>query len=317
MSFHNLTDSEAVKDALQEFDQLGRQPFLSRYGFGPARRYFLLYRGMRYDSKAIVGAAYGVQFPDEGPLGPGDFSGGEDTVAKKLRSLGFEVTTTGYDPRPPRYWVFRARPDRYKIRDAVKHLDRDCWTIERSDVRAGDHAAIWQTQDEQGRRGVVGLGVVLEDPTVCSDEDNPYWIDPRDGVSAQARVPVQYLSTQNLPLWLGEEGEGAILTEWSAAKSHGGTVFQLDRADWMRVIEIADCEEFEHTVIPSSERIEQALVDFEYERDNRKKPDGYRWSRFRGGWQVSLMELYGASKKLSHMPRENSVERRFWYILRR
>lgn len=158
MSMNQLTDPDAVTQALDECDRLGRESFLAKYGFGPARRYFLLYRGMRYDSKAIVGAAYGVQFPHEGSLRPEDFSGGEDTVAKKLRALGFEVTTTGYAPRPPKYWVFRARPDRYRIREAVQELELDYWTIERSDVRAGDYAAIWQTQDAQGYRGVVGLG---------------------------------------------------------------------------------------------------------------------------------------------------------------
>lgn len=49
------------------------------------------------DSKAIVGAAYGFQYPDEGPLKPADFSAGEATVALKLQSLGFEVVRIGED----------------------------------------------------------------------------------------------------------------------------------------------------------------------------------------------------------------------------
>ena len=54
MSKNQLTDPDAVTQALDEFDRLGRESFLAQYGFGPARRYFLLHRGMRYDSKAIA-----------------------------------------------------------------------------------------------------------------------------------------------------------------------------------------------------------------------------------------------------------------------
>jgi len=76
---------------MAEFDRLGREQFLAKYGFGPAREYFLEHGGVLYDSKAVAGAAYGVQFPDQGALRPADFSGGEATVARKLRALGFEV----------------------------------------------------------------------------------------------------------------------------------------------------------------------------------------------------------------------------------
>jgi len=76
---------------MAEFDRLGRAAFLAKYGFGPAREYFLEHGGVLYDSKAVAGAAHGVQFPDKGALASADFSGGEATVARKLRALGFEV----------------------------------------------------------------------------------------------------------------------------------------------------------------------------------------------------------------------------------
>jgi hypothetical protein len=91
MGLAELTDSEAVRKAVAEFDELGRDGFLRKYGFGPARSYFLVVDGKRYDSKAIVGAAHGFQFPDRGPLRPNEFSGGESTVRAKLEQLGFTV----------------------------------------------------------------------------------------------------------------------------------------------------------------------------------------------------------------------------------
>jgi len=83
--------------ALDEFQRLGRHAFLQRYGFGTARDYFVVHpvTGLRCDSKAIVGAAYGVDFPAAGPLGPRHFSGGVATVVRVLGGLGFEIVGPG------------------------------------------------------------------------------------------------------------------------------------------------------------------------------------------------------------------------------
>lgn len=80
----------AVRQAAEEFDALGREAFLKKYGFGPARSYFVVYRRKRYDSKALAGAAHGY-LAGQKPLGPSAFSGGELTVAKALRALKFTV----------------------------------------------------------------------------------------------------------------------------------------------------------------------------------------------------------------------------------
>lgn len=88
-----------MQDALDEFSKLGRTAFLSRYGFGKSRDFLVRNptNGELCDSKAIVGVAFGFQYPGEGPLKPADFSGGEATVAPKLQSLGFEVVRIGAD----------------------------------------------------------------------------------------------------------------------------------------------------------------------------------------------------------------------------
>jgi hypothetical protein len=95
MALGELTNTEAVRRAVEEFEALGRARFLAKYGFRPARTYFLTIDGKHYDSKAIVGAAHGFQFGS--PLRPVDFSGGEFTVARKLRSLGYNVVARRQD----------------------------------------------------------------------------------------------------------------------------------------------------------------------------------------------------------------------------
>ncbi|MBT2206858.1 HNH endonuclease signature motif containing protein [Actinomadura sp. NEAU-AAG7] len=82
---------EAVLDAIAECDQVGRERFLERYGFEEARRYFLRYGGVYYDSKAIVGVAY--RHVAGRPLSAGEFSGGQQTVGRLLARLGFEVVS--------------------------------------------------------------------------------------------------------------------------------------------------------------------------------------------------------------------------------
>ena len=61
MPLSELTDSQAILAAVAEYDRLGRSAFLDKYGFHPARTYELVLNGKPYDSKAIVGAAYGYQ----------------------------------------------------------------------------------------------------------------------------------------------------------------------------------------------------------------------------------------------------------------
>jgi hypothetical protein len=91
MPLSDITDPAAVRSAIAEYDRLGRDDFLRRYHFGRAREYFLIHEGGEYDSKAILGAAHGYQFPDRGPLRPQDFTGGDASTARRLRELGFDV----------------------------------------------------------------------------------------------------------------------------------------------------------------------------------------------------------------------------------
>lgn len=86
-----VTRSDVVR-AMDEYDRLGQERFLSEHGFGPARAYILLHDGKSYDSKAVLGVAY--KFATGRLLGPHDFNGGLQGAAAVLRSLGFEVRNT-------------------------------------------------------------------------------------------------------------------------------------------------------------------------------------------------------------------------------
>jgi Domain of unknown function (DUF3883) len=90
----------SVEAALDEFVHVGRDAFLQKYRFGPARDFFVLHHrtGEPCDSKAVIGAAFGLQFPEHGPLRAQDFSGGQATVVRTLRGLGFELMDVVTEP---------------------------------------------------------------------------------------------------------------------------------------------------------------------------------------------------------------------------
>jgi 5-methylcytosine-specific restriction protein A len=70
------------------------EEFLAKYSFDRSRSYLLIHDGKSYDSKAIVSAAHGVGAGNQ-PLPAGQFNGGEATVGRLLRRLGFTVEVSG------------------------------------------------------------------------------------------------------------------------------------------------------------------------------------------------------------------------------
>lgn len=89
MALKDIKRRESVTAAMRECDAMGRDDFLKAYGFGKARAYQLVVNERRYDSKAILGVAHGHEFGR--PLKSSEFSGGYNTVRRKLVELGFEV----------------------------------------------------------------------------------------------------------------------------------------------------------------------------------------------------------------------------------
>jgi len=81
--------AEHVNAAIEEYDALGGDAFLRRYGFGRSKEYLLWQQGQSYDSKAILGVALGNA---EGrPATRTESNGGVTGAAQVLTDLGFTV----------------------------------------------------------------------------------------------------------------------------------------------------------------------------------------------------------------------------------
>lgn len=95
---NQVSSRTAVLAAVAEYDQLGRDRFLAKYGYGRARKYQLIHEGREYDSKAIAGVAFGKQFGTTA-LSPYELSGGLASALRPLKKLGFHIT--GMDDNSP------------------------------------------------------------------------------------------------------------------------------------------------------------------------------------------------------------------------
>ncbi|GAA0946912.1 HNH endonuclease signature motif containing protein [Actinocorallia libanotica] len=138
----------AVHSALLEFDDLGREAFLAKYGFHRARKFFVRHEGREYDSKAIAGAAHGY-LPGTAPLRASEFSGGESHVVGVLRALGFTVIDRSADPIPlgPFAPIRGLKPNCVKSGPMLKQAVVLAWAIGRA-VEGHPRLEPWaQTRD--------------------------------------------------------------------------------------------------------------------------------------------------------------------------
>jgi len=100
MTLSDLTSADAVRKAAAEIRRRGRRGFLERYGYAGSAKYLAIVDGLAYDSKPLLSFAYGIQFPERGPLPTSSFSGGGQT-RKALTRLGFRlVPKDGEDALP-------------------------------------------------------------------------------------------------------------------------------------------------------------------------------------------------------------------------
>ncbi len=90
MKWTTIQDRTPALKALAEFDQIGRDAFLRKYGFGASTHLYVKHDGKRYDIKALAGAMRGYADPAGGPLANNTFSSGK-VLVDLFRRLGFEV----------------------------------------------------------------------------------------------------------------------------------------------------------------------------------------------------------------------------------
>jgi hypothetical protein len=168
-----------------------------------------------------------------------------------------------------RYWVFFANPRIYRVESALENLERDTWTVGRSDVRKGDRGVFWRGMKD-GKRGVVGLAEVISDPKRMAEprQSLPFYVRAPKG--RERRVWLRIFKPNRAPLWVDEDQTG-LLRSLSVANAHGGTVYRLRPDQWHLLVEILGGWEED-----SSE--DQALWALESASVRRARGQGFRVS---------------------------------------
>ncbi|MHA7663720.1 HNH endonuclease [Mycolicibacterium sp. HS_4_1] len=145
MALSEITRKSVLK-AMREYDELGADQFLAKYGFAPARKYRVAEHGRQYDSKAITGVAHG--YATGHTLASREFVGGQQTVVKTLEALGFRFAPTSADET--RAWLVTTKSDYRRLGgattyddDASSHYSYDSNVANSRQVSVGDRLVFW------------------------------------------------------------------------------------------------------------------------------------------------------------------------------
>lgn len=118
VSYASLTDHSAITQAFDEFDRLGRELFLLRYGFKEVNESFVVARSSRYDTRALFAAAY--EYQHGAAVTPRDISG-VSGVASHFTALGYVVVGSDDQKNRERFTSFDAALSHVTI--PVENLD--------------------------------------------------------------------------------------------------------------------------------------------------------------------------------------------------
>lgn len=154
-----------------------------------------------------------------------------------------KVSHSENPPPEPQYWAFCANPKKYRVREAVYELKHGHWISDRSAVRKGDFAVIWQSLDKQGKRGIVAFAEILSDPELLEDQEDPYWVKQDELQQKKPRVAVKFHISPRLPLWVDDSSVGDFLRSLNVARSTGGTVFHVTPEQWEKLLELSGLRE--------------------------------------------------------------------------
>lgn len=137
---------EAVEKAMDEYDALGFEEFLSVYNFGASITHWAVRGGRRYPSKAIVGVAY--QYLSGGaPLDNEQLRGSD--ARRQLQGLGYtiEAEPTKATESSRRFWIEKTIVSERRDRESGEHgLGKALWSPQRSKSGGDIYASMREVQ---------------------------------------------------------------------------------------------------------------------------------------------------------------------------
>jgi len=240
-AIRDLTDRDAVLAAMREFDEIGRDAFLDKYGFGRSQKYRILHEGNLYDVKAVLAAAYQKQFPERKPLTSENSTSGLRTTVPKAQDLGFEVAgAVDTNGEPERAFIFQANPAYYDIARAVRELQEMNWSVRQSpnQIHTRDRVYIWESGPAGG---VIATGTILTDPALLPTQEGPQFIlDPSKFEGEALRVRMSIDRVVDPPLSRATMQGHQVLRDLGIIKFANATNYRLSEEEDAVLWEMVD-----------------------------------------------------------------------------
>ena len=256
---------DAVLDSISEYDILGKEKFLQKYGFSDAINYFLIYKGKEYPSKAIIGVSFQYIGKGRKPLSASEFSGGEITVKHTLEKLGFNVVVRNRAYGQVRkiavtgYWTFFCNPKTWEIDKFLRQgLEFDYWQFNpwyKDDCKSGQLGVIrvghdHRTSKQHGKspkleRGIYAVIEILSEPMERPEAPDRYWLDWQESDWEKPVVKVRYVHNLiNTPLLLGSLANNPIISQDNLLVSgFQNVVMPLKESVFRYILELIDKED--------------------------------------------------------------------------
>jgi hypothetical protein len=119
------------------------------------------------------------------------------------------------------YWCLLGNPKTYDVEAALSSMPIVLWNLGR--IRRvlplpGDPILVWRTLGSDGRRGLIGRGVIDGDVAFVPDNQDPFWADPTRALIVERRVPVRWWALDQ-PLWLDQAPD--VLGALKVSRSQG------------------------------------------------------------------------------------------------
>ncbi|NLF73760.1 MAG: hypothetical protein GX575_32395 [Candidatus Anammoximicrobium sp.] len=119
-----VSQRNSVLDAIKECQELGRERFLSKYGFRKARSIFLIHEGERYDPRAVLAVAAMRERGNDQAIPPSALSEMEARfpgwVQRSLESLGFTMAHGAVPAHPEKLATSPAEQSESKVIHGVR-----------------------------------------------------------------------------------------------------------------------------------------------------------------------------------------------------
>lgn len=150
-------------------------------------------------------------------------------------------------------WAMLANWQYYDSLAAANARHCELWLTGNKLLKRGDPVLIWQTLDDYGQRGIVGLGCIASKPALQPDRKTPYQKHMQVDESLEMRTEVISIPLPDGPLWI--DGPHAdVVSELTVSRGRGSATFYVTQAQWDAILTAAGLDNAKFNTL-----IEEAL----------------------------------------------------------